>query len=130
MNITLCNIDYDLTQFLYLEKELVILYILYKEGKYIMLDEKFMGRVTAMYKYQREPENLTSDEAAIINYATEFFQTHKVSTPTFNSALEQFGSQHLVEITALIGHYTQTSMILNTFEVTLPEDRTEVVLPI
>ena len=64
MNITLCNIDYDLTQFLYLEKELVILYILYKEGKYIMLDEKFMGRVTAMYKYQRETENLTSDEAA------------------------------------------------------------------
>ena len=74
--------------------------------------------------------NLTADEAAIISYATEFFQTHKVSTPTFNSALEQFGSQHLVEITALIGHYTQTSMILNTFEVTLPEDRTEVVLPV
>ena len=74
--------------------------------------------------------HLSPDEAAIISYATEFFQTHKVSTPTFNSALEQFGSQHLVEITALIGHYTQTSMILNTFEVTLPEDRTEVVLPV
>ena len=29
-----------------------------------MLDEKFMGRVTAMYKYQRDTENLTSDEAA------------------------------------------------------------------
>ena len=25
-----------------------------------MLDKKFMGRVTAMYKYQRDTENLTS----------------------------------------------------------------------
>ena len=63
MNITLLNIDYDLIQFLYLEKDLVIFYILYKERKYIMLDKKFMGRVTAMYKYQRDTENLASDEA-------------------------------------------------------------------
>ena len=74
--------------------------------------------------------NLALDESAIINYASEFFQTHKVSTTTFDAALNQFGSQHLVEITALIGHYAQTSMILNTFEVTLPDDRTEVVLPV
>ena len=74
--------------------------------------------------------NLAPDESAIINYASELFQTHKVSTTTFDVALNQFGSQHLVEITALIGHYAQTSMILNTFEVTLPDDRTEVVLPV
>ncbi len=73
---------------------------------------------------------LGPDESAIINYAREFFQTHKVSDSTFKAALNQFGAQHLVELTTLIGHYAQTSFVLNAFEVQLPEERTEPVLPV
>ena len=74
--------------------------------------------------------SLASDESAIISYATEFFQTHKVSSSTFQTALQQFGSQHLVELTTLIGNYAQTCFIVNAFEVQLPENRTEAVLPV
>ena len=69
-------------------------------------------------------------EAAVVNYATEFFQTHKVSQQTFQAALDQFGAQHLTELTALMGHYAQTAFFLNAFEVQLPEQRTEPVLPV
>ena len=69
-------------------------------------------------------------EAAVVNYATEFFQTHKVSRQTFQAALDQFGAQHLTELTALMGHYAQTAFFLNAFEVQLPEQRTEPVLPV
>ena len=45
------------------------------------------------------------DEAAVINYASEFYRNRKVSDATFQAALQQFGTQHLVELTALMGHY-------------------------
>ena len=64
------------------------------------------------------------------HYETEFFQTHKVSQQTFQAALDQFGAQHLTELTALMGHYAQTAFFLNAFEVQLPEQRTEPVLPV
>ena len=64
------------------------------------------------------------------HYATEFFQTHKVSQQTFQAALDQFGAQHMTELTALMGHYAQTAFFLNAFEVQLPEQRTEPVLPV
>ena len=70
------------------------------------------------------------DEAAVVDYASEFFRTHKVSEGTFHTALEQFGAQHLVELTTLMGHYAQTAFFLNAFEVQLPEQRTEPLLPV
>ena len=70
------------------------------------------------------------DETAVVNYAAEFYRSHKVSDATFKAALDQFGSQHLVELTAIMGHYAQTSFFLNAFEVQLPETRTEPVLPV
>lgn len=73
---------------------------------------------------------MSADEAAVVNYATEFFKTHKVSQPTFQAALAQFGAQHLTELTALMGNYAQTAFFLNAFEVQLPEQRTEPVLPV
>ncbi len=65
---------------------------------------------------------MSADEAAVVNYAMEFFQTQ--------AALDQFGAQHLTELTALMGNYAQTAFFLNAFEVQLPEQRTEPVLPV
>jgi 4-carboxymuconolactone decarboxylase len=80
---------------------------------------------------ERQPlPSMSADEAAVINYATEFFQTHKVSQKTFQTALEQFGAQYLTELTILMGNYAQTAFILNAFEVQLPEQRTEPLLPV
>ena len=73
---------------------------------------------------------MAPDEAAVVTYGTEFFQTYKVSAETFQAALGQFGPKHLVELTTLIGHYAQTAFILNAFAVELPAERTEKVLPV
>ena len=73
---------------------------------------------------------MASDEEAIINYGNEFFKTHRVSQPTFDKALEQFGAQHLVELTTLMGHYAQTSFFVNAFEAELPDNVTEPLLPV
>ncbi len=73
---------------------------------------------------------MPADEQAIVNYCNEFYAKHRVSASTFQLALEQFGAQHLVELTALMGHYAQTAFFLNAFEVDLPPDRTEPVLPV
>ena len=73
---------------------------------------------------------MAPDEAAVVAYCREFYADHKVSKETFDAALEQFGSQHLVEITTLMGGYAQIAFILNAFEVDLPKERSEPVLPI
>ena len=79
----------------------------------------------------RQPlPDMPDDERAIINFCNEFYANHRVSASTFQIALEQFGAQHLVEITALMGNYAQTAFFLNAFEVELPADRTEPVLPV
>ena len=73
---------------------------------------------------------VTPEESAVIAYGREYFSGHKVSQATFQKALDHFGAQHLVELTALMGHYAQTAFFLNAFEVSLPEQRTEPVLPV
>ena len=73
---------------------------------------------------------MADDERAIVNFCNEFYNNHRISASTFQIALEQFGAQHLVEITALMGNYAQTAFFLNAFEVELPEERTEPVLPV
>ncbi|MCH7713558.1 MAG: carboxymuconolactone decarboxylase family protein [Chloroflexi bacterium] len=74
--------------------------------------------------------SMSAEESAVVNYAQEYFANHKVSQATFQAAVDQFGAQHLVELTALMGHYAQTCFFLNAFEVSLPEQRTEPVLPV
>ena len=85
--------------------------------------------IDALRDIHRLPK-MSADEEAVVNYAMELFKTHKVSPETFQAALDQFGPQHLVELTALMGHYAQTAFFLNAFDVQLPDQRTEPVLPI
>jgi len=73
---------------------------------------------------------LPADEAAVIRYGTEFFKTHKVSQATFQAALDQFGAQGLTELTTLMGYYALLAFNANAFEIDLPAERTEPVLPI
>ena len=87
------------------------------------------GLIDAIRDRQSLPE-MAPDESALVAYGREFFETHTVSSDVFQAALNQFGPQHLVELTQLMGHYTQTAFFLNAFAVELPEDRTEQVLPI
>ncbi|MCH8894425.1 MAG: carboxymuconolactone decarboxylase family protein [Chloroflexi bacterium] len=79
---------------------------------------------------KRPLPDMAPDEESIINYGNEFFKDHKIGKVTFDKALEQFGAQYLVELTALMGHYAQTCFFLNAFEAELPEQVTEKLLPV
>jgi 4-carboxymuconolactone decarboxylase len=72
---------------------------------------------------------MASDEAAVVNYGLEFFKTHRVSQTNFQTALDQFGSQGLAELTTLMGYYAMLAFNANSFQIDLPEKRTEKVLP-
>lgn len=70
------------------------------------------------------------EEAAVVKYGQEFYRTHRVSKGTFQEALEQFGVQGLAELIMLMGFYAMLAFNVNTFDVDLPEQRTEPVLPV
>ena len=72
---------------------------------------------------------LPDDEAAFVNYGLELLRGHKVTQDTFQKALDQFGAQQLTELTSLMGFYTLLALNANAFEVDLPENRTEPLLP-
>lgn len=74
--------------------------------------------------------NLPADEAIVVAYGMEFFKTHKISSDTFQKALDQFGAMGLTELSTLMGYYALLAFNANAFEIDLPEDRTEPVLPI
>jgi len=73
-------------------------------------------------KYNKPiPANLGEQEATIITLCREIFRgDHQVSADTYAKAEALFGKKQLVEIVALLGGYTATAMILNTFDMQLP----------
>ena len=73
---------------------------------------------------------LPDDEQAVVNLATEFFQTRKVSQETFDGALQHFGAQGLTELCTLMGYYALLAFNANTFLIDLPEGGPEPALPI
>ena len=73
---------------------------------------------------------MATDEAAVVNYGLEFFKTHRVSQTNFQAALEQFGAQGLAELTTLMGYYAMLAFNANSFQIDLPEKRTEKALPV
>jgi 4-carboxymuconolactone decarboxylase len=85
--------------------------------------------VDALRDQQALPE-LAPDEAAVVHYGQEFFQTHHISRGAFQSALELFGRQGTVELGLIMGNYSLLALLINTCDTDLPPDRTEPLLPI
>ncbi|HAA95806.1 MAG TPA: hypothetical protein DCE26_08975 [Dehalococcoidia bacterium] len=79
---------------------------------------------------KKELPALSPQEAAVINYGREFFRTHRVSQPTFDAAMEQFGLRGLVELTNLMGYYSCLAFNINAFDVGLPAELKESPLPV
>ena len=50
--------------------------------------------------------------------------------PSTQAALNQFGAQGLTELTTLMGYYALLAFNAKAFEIDLPAQRTEPVLPI
>lgn len=76
--------------------------------------------VIDVVKYRKPVTGLGEKEAAIIQLGREAAGHGKVSSGTFARALQQFGAETLVDIVSLIGQYSATAILLNTFDQHLP----------
>jgi 4-carboxymuconolactone decarboxylase len=70
---------------------------------------------------QAVPPGLDSDDAVIVQYATELNRHNSVSDATYRDAVSRLGERRVVELTALVGYYTMVAMTLNAHEIPLPE---------
>ena len=63
---------------------------------------------------------LPGDLQLVVDYATELFDTNRVSAGTFKAALDHFGAQLLTELTTMMGYYSMLALNVNAFEVDVP----------
>lgn len=68
-------------------------------------------------------------ERTIVQFAREVVSEEKVSTATFNQALELLGREGVTDLVGLIGYYNLVAITLKAFDVHHPPDR-DLLLPI
>ena len=73
---------------------------------------------------------VAEEEAIVVKYGQEFYDTHRISQDTFDTALRLFGAQGLTELSTLMGFYALLAFNANAFEIDLPDDGYEPVLPV
>jgi len=67
-------------------------------------------------KYRKPLNGIGEKEATIIELGRESVGKHKVSSETFARALKLLGDRQLVNIVCLMGDYSSTAILLNTFD--------------
>ena len=70
---------------------------------------------------RQTPDFKTSEEKVVYAFVRELHKQHRVSDATYEDAIRVLGREATVELTALAGYYTLISMVLNAFEVAVPE---------
>ncbi len=87
----------------------------------IARDEGLDDAVVAAIAEGAAPALATPEENAVYGFCRELHETHGVGAATYAAAVETLGQEAVIELTVLSGYYTTIAMILNTFEVPLPE---------
>jgi 4-carboxymuconolactone decarboxylase len=80
-------------------------------------------------KYRRGLEGLPETEAVIIQLGRQMFGKKKVDSDTFARALKIFGPKQLVEWVTLMGLYSSTAALLNTFDMHWTRNRSSSSCP-
>lgn len=75
-------------------------------------------------KAGRAPAKAARDEKAIFDLVQELYKTRRVSERTYKRAQGFVGDRGMVELIGILGYYTGVSMVLNVFNVPLPEGAT------
>jgi 4-carboxymuconolactone decarboxylase len=75
--------------------------------------------VDAIAKKKR-PRFKNKDERIVYNFTTELHTKRKVGKAAFNAAKKLLGNDGIVELIVLCGHYSTISMVLNSFEMSVP----------
>jgi len=74
-------------------------------------------------KYRKSTVGLPEEEAAVILLSRQIFQKRKVDSDTFARALKVFGKRDLVNIVSLMGVYSATAILIDTFDMRLGPDQ-------
>lgn len=67
------------------------------------------------------PNTANPDELAVHRLTVQLMDTHRVDDRVYREAVAQLGEPGVVELVTLLGYYTLVSMVLNTFQVAIPE---------
>jgi 4-carboxymuconolactone decarboxylase len=79
---------------------------------------------------RKELPKLADDESAVVRFGQEFFRNHRVSRGAFQLAFEQLGKQGVIELGLIMANYSSIAVLVNSFDVDLPPDRKEPILPV
>jgi 4-carboxymuconolactone decarboxylase len=77
--------------------------------------------VIADLKAGRTPKKAAKDERAIFDFVQELYRKRRVSDRTYRRVQDVLGDKGAVELTGILGYYAGVSMILNVFNVPLPD---------
>jgi 4-carboxymuconolactone decarboxylase len=75
-------------------------------------------------KAGRLPKKAAKDERAIFDFVQDLYKKRRVSERNYKRVQEFLGDRGTVELVGILGYYTAVSMILNVFNVPLPEGTT------
>jgi 4-carboxymuconolactone decarboxylase len=64
----------------------------------------------------RRPAFADTDDALIHAFASELYDTKRVSDATYAKAVERFGHQVVINLVGLLGYYALVAMTLNVFD--------------
>jgi len=72
-------------------------------------------------KAGRAPKKAAKDERAIFDFVQELYKKRRVSERNYKRVQGFLGDRGMVELVGILGYYTSVSMVLNIFNVPLPE---------
>jgi 4-carboxymuconolactone decarboxylase len=75
-------------------------------------------------KAGRMPKKAAKDERAIFDFIQEVYKKRRVGERNYKRVQSFLGDRGTVELVGILGYYTAVSMILNVFNVPLPEGTT------
>jgi 4-carboxymuconolactone decarboxylase len=73
---------------------------------------------------------LGEKERTIIQFAREVISEERVSAPTYQMAIKQFGNRGVMDLAGLIGYYSFVNITLKSFDVQLAPGRTRLLPPL
>ena len=79
---------------------------------------------------RKDLPKISDDELAVVRFGQEFFRTRRVSRGTFQLAIEQLGQRGAIELGLFLGNYASLALLVNSFDVDLPPERKEPIMPV
>ena len=79
---------------------------------------------------RRVPKFASEQEKLVYDLVNELIETRTISEESYDTAVEILGLDNLIELITGVGFYTTIAMVLNTFDVPVPESVKDSKLPL